>query len=615
MGLQLYLSLLFLFLFNLIPIKGKAFEKSLFLEKENKTFIDSSGSLSILEVIKHEKGFQISTEKNSVIKSFQSVYWRKIIIQNLTPGLTIFYEGYPRFDVAELYIIDSLGNYSLQKAGIHIPIHSWRIRYPNKIVFEIPYSPTPQTLYFKLKANHVVGLGFTAVLSKAWINQNLTNYYFYGTFFGVLGIIAFYSLILFLTIKDQVYLFYFLYVLSFALFGLVHWNFIFQIIGMEKLVWKWEYYTIPYSLMTIFFLFYTRKFLTTKENIPILDKVITFLIVLRGIILIFGIITKVYFFFDAIIDTIFHLAAFGAGLIRIKQGYKPAKYFTMAFSILLVGLIVHAYNLEIYFPNNFFFTNALYITGIIEVGLFSVALSQRYKQEKNDKEKAHETMILQLKENSQLQQKVIFQLKENEELKNKVNLELEEKVRERTEQIRLQALEIERMNDLLREDKKRLEVNVKDLSKARVMQKKVSFEEFKHIYPDDETCYTFLANLKWHEGFICRKCNNKNFSQGKFLYSRRCTKCLYDESVTSHTIFYRLKFPIVKAFYLVFIVSEKRLITEEELSVLLSLRRNTCGSFKRKVISVIENYKKYNKKPFSSWEALLLFTSPEPVED
>jgi ribosomal protein L37E len=181
------------------------------------------------------------------------------------------------------------------------------------------------------------------------------------------------------------------------------------------------------------------------------------------------------------------------------------------------------------------------------------------------------------------------------------NIQLEEN----GEKIRIQAEEIYRMNELLKKDNIYLEENVKELSKARVMQKRVSFTEFKLIYPDIESCNQFLSELKAEKRYECKRCGNSSYSVNNEKYSRRCSKCGYNESVTVGTIFYRIKFPIDKAFYILYLVSMGRELTVAELAGLISLRRETCWAFRNKVMGVMKKRKRF-KNPREGWKELIL---------
>ena len=181
------------------------------------------------------------------------------------------------------------------------------------------------------------------------------------------------------------------------------------------------------------------------------------------------------------------------------------------------------------------------------------------------------------------------------------NIQLEEN----GEKIRIQSEEIFRMNELLKKDNINLEENVRELSKARVMQKRVSFSEFKQIYPDIDSCNRFLFQLKEEKGYECMKCGNTSCSTDPEKYARRCSKCGYNESVTVGTIFYRIKFPIDKAFYILYLVSMGRELTVDELAGLITLRRETCWAFRNKVMGVMKKRKRF-KNPREGWKELIM---------
>jgi len=186
----------------------------------------------------------------------------------------------------------------------------------------------------------------------------------------------------------------------------------------------------------------------------------------------------------------------------------------------------------------------------------------------------------------------------------KKNIHLEDQ----KEEIKRQSVEIKRINSLLRIKNESLTLNVKEISKARVNEKIVSFEEFMGIYPDDLACYQLIRAIKQNLSFECKKCGMTeyyNIQENKFF--RRCRNCGYREPVTDHTIFFQVKFPIVKAFYILYLVSSGRNLTADELSRLISLRRETCWAFRSKVLSIMET-RKGNMNPSEGWKELILIS-------
>ena len=112
--------------------------------------------------------------------------------------------------------------------------------------------------------------------------------------------------------------------------------------------------------------------------------------------------------------------------------------------------------------------------------------------------------------------------------------------------------------------------------------------EFETTFSTDENCLKFLAEEKWKDGFVCKKCGHTNYCSGKTPFSRRCTRCKHDESATAHTIFHRCKIGLAEAFRIAYTVCSKPGISTWELARTLEKRQMTCWKFKKKITECIE---------------------------
>src|SRR5690606_20160526 len=114
--------------------------------------------------------------------------------------------------------------------------------------------------------------------------------------------------------------------------------------------------------------------------------------------------------------------------------------------------------------------------------------------------------------------------------------------------------------------------------------------------------------LKWENGYHCRKCANQNFFQGNTPFSRRCTKCGYDESVTAYTIFHNSRIPITKSFYMTFLVySTKGKISSHKLSEIVAIRQSTCWAFAARIKKTMASKRKQFKEGDKhGWSQLVL---------
>src|SRR5690606_40265608 len=97
---------------------------------------------------------------------------------------------------------------------------------------------------------------------------------------------------------------------------------------------------------------------------------------------------------------------------------------------------------------------------------------------------------------------------------------------------------------------------IKEILKDRLMHEELSYEDFKKIFRNKDACLVYIKKMKWGKGFSCKRCNhNKHHDEAKM--SRRCSRCGYLESVTSNTIFHGIRFPIEKAFFILYVTKNQ----------------------------------------------------------
>jgi len=146
----------------------------------------------------------------------------------------------------------------------------------------------------------------------------------------------------------------------------------------------------------------------------------------------------------------------------------------------------------------------------------------------------------------------------------------------------------------------------KILIMGKIFKTDLSEKQLEELFSSDEKCYEFLAEVKWGEGFTCRKCGNTNHCPGKTPHSRRCTKCKTEESSSAGTIFHNCKFPISKAFYIAYNVCKgKEDLSTYEYARRLALRQMTCWNFKTKIQQALTHMEALTDIEKSSIEKIL----------
>jgi transposase-like protein len=115
-------------------------------------------------------------------------------------------------------------------------------------------------------------------------------------------------------------------------------------------------------------------------------------------------------------------------------------------------------------------------------------------------------------------------------------------------------------------------------------------KSFEKRFGTKQACYSHLAELKWGNGYDCRRCGTSVSIKGKQPFSRRCSKCGYDESTTAFTLFHKLKFDIDKAFGMLYeIATSKKGASSVWLAERFGVQQNTAWLFRQKVQKAMES--------------------------
>lgn len=116
------------------------------------------------------------------------------------------------------------------------------------------------------------------------------------------------------------------------------------------------------------------------------------------------------------------------------------------------------------------------------------------------------------------------------------------------------------------------------------MKKQTTMMDFIKEFGSIESCRNYLCDLKWKDGFTCKKCRHQTPVKGRTWYYRKCQKCHFDESCTSGTLFHKLKFPLDKAFMMIYLITTHRKgVSTCELARMFGVKQTTAWYFKRKV--------------------------------
>lgn len=548
--------------------------------------IDSTASLGFESILGAQKQFRVHPGFKPKDYCVTCTYWVKVplLVGNELDSkwMLEFYDQ--TIDQITAFFPTETGDYVIKEVGDKYDFRNKDFTHKNFQWILNTELSGQQNLYFKVQSHSYADVRIVIRTVNDFVGYALSEYFLYGIFYGMIFVISIYNVLIFFAIKERKYLFYTFYIISVGIYSMCVDGMAFQYLWPNQPEWnQYAYGTALFSLI-FWSLLFSRRFLTTGVRVPKLHKLLTAVLFIRSGLFLYALLFDHSLFEQRNIEIIPLTIIFYTSIYVWYKGYKPARFFVTAYGILFLGFLLKALLYLSVIPFVTLSYYSLHICFILEMLFLTYALSDRVRILKDNRDKA-------LK-------RIIKQHQENAELKDKVNKELEEKIRERTRQLEEKNLMLAETNQQLIEQKQevnainsqldldnwKLKNNIKEILQDRLINKNLSLEQFSKIFPDKSACYLFLEKLKWSSGYHCNRCGNHKYFEGKNKFIRRCSKCGYNESVTSNTIFHNIRFPIEKAFFILYVTNNRQKdYTLDQLSEMLDLRRNTVWNFKKKI--------------------------------
>lgn len=431
------LNIVFIFLLINLSVKAQdiiVFDDSLknsLIGGELEYLEDVYGDLKI-EDIRESKDFLPVNGKVPNLGVSKSVYWFKIKIQNQTSSNLLINLAYPLIDYLDFYSFDTSGNL-ISKCSL-----GDLIKYENRLIDhqENVFSLRAQKgeireIFFRVKSEEQLVipliLGTNNNIYSDLINRDL----FSGIYFGLILVIFLYNLFIYFSVKDKSYLFYVLYILFFGLTQAALFGYSFKFFFPSYPEIHNQSIILFPALAGISAIFFAKDFLRMKKYTPFLDKGLNLFIISYSIAVITALIGMRSLAHKIVDFTALLIAIYGlffASVISYK-GYRPAKFFLIAWIFFLAGLVIFVLRNFNIMPFNTFTSHVLQIGSGIEVVLLSIALADRINILKAEKEAS--------------QQEALKISLENEKLIREQNQKLEQMVTERTTELVTANTELE----------------------------------------------------------------------------------------------------------------------------------------------------------------------------
>jgi len=413
---------------------------------------DSTGNLKFDDLL-NSQGFTPLAD-SSTQKKPGLTYWLRFKIHNQLAKPKSFHVFLGRADYITLF------QYNPETKSHEARMNGRRVPYPQKDIqgfinygnYINLFIPRDTTLTFLVKTRNEKNFFVDSEIGAELLDQQeaLTQQYFYNIggaiFIGGLIIMALYTLVLAVSIRDVGYFLY----MAFIFFGLLFYIYFYGF-GIEWL-WPnspiWDIYSFLFVLSGTFFFWclFTRNYLRTRLNLPVIDKILLFVAAINWL----PAMLSVYDFFASdsphlllkiqILQNFIGLITMTFILYTACVAYfrqiNSSKFYLWANLAMLLGSIILSLRFLGVVPDNFITSNAAQFGFFLQLILFSYGMGSRINRMQDQIAKKEYEQIKLRHEKDEERRRLI----------EEKNRELTLKVAERTEELKKQTQLLEEQN-------------------------------------------------------------------------------------------------------------------------------------------------------------------------
>ncbi|BFN25645.1 signal transduction histidine-protein kinase BarA [Pseudomonas sp. SCT] len=396
----------FLFFLALLPVVTSAVEldehtRHLPLGQVMQVFEDPLGEARIEDITSTAFESRFQPHQNAVFNAgySRSVHWVRVDL-NYRPQTVqgarrwLLEVAYPPLDSLQLYLADGQGGYRLAgDTGDTKPWASREIRQGNYL-FEIELQPNqPQRAYLRVASEGSIQVPLSLWSQHAYLEAQPGRIYVLGMIYGVLLAMLVYNLFIYISIRDQSYLFYILYIAAFGLYQVSVNGAGVQFLWPDRPWWANAATPLLIGATGLFGCLFTRSFLRTAEHSRWMDWLLRLIIGFSVVVMVLALTTDygLSLRLATALALLFTLAVFAAGILAWLRGMRVARYFIIAWSALLIGGQINTLMVLGHLPHNFLTMYASQLGAALEVVLLSMALADRINALKDERAKILES--------------------------------------------------------------------------------------------------------------------------------------------------------------------------------------------------------------------------------
>ncbi|TDT41695.1 EAL domain-containing protein (putative c-di-GMP-specific phosphodiesterase class I) [Halospina denitrificans] len=351
---------------------------------------DPSGGADLEQIREWpEDEWQLAESGNATLGITSSPYWLRFSVRNDTgENLNMVAElAYSQLDDVTFHLLNEGRVVREFATGDTRPFYPRDIDHPSMLLRFNLEPEQARTLYIRVQTQ-----GSMILPLRLWREHNFFEtatreqklHFFY---YGAILVIILINLVVFLKLRERLYLFYALAIAGYLLFFSSIHGYSFQHIYPQFPVVHGRVLLLSMPILALFSVLFCREFLRIKSHSPLLDIAIRAMIyfeifnLMAALVLSYNVAIKI----SAISSFFFFSLLFVAGPITWAKGVRAGMFFTIAWTPLTIGVLATGGRAMGFFPDNFMTEYAMQVGSGLEAFILTLALADRLYREREDK--------------------------------------------------------------------------------------------------------------------------------------------------------------------------------------------------------------------------------------
>ncbi len=276
-----------------------------------------------------------------------SAIWVKVSLINakLEDAEFVLEVAYPLLEIVDFFLTDARGNLTASgRSGTAVSRNSPVMDRNHTFRFSLK-SGEETTLFVRVESSGAVVLPISLWTESEFVRKNNEEYLILGLYYGVLLVMILYNLILFASFRDVIYLYYSILV---AGYGVTQFNFD-GLLSMYVLQgqpwWIQRIFPISFAVNSVVVQILTQRLLGTATSAPMYDKLMNISKIIGSLwfIAVFFLPARLSYPISSVLTALAVVVIIPPAVIRWRQGYQPAKPFTLAILALSVAVFIRMF--------------------------------------------------------------------------------------------------------------------------------------------------------------------------------------------------------------------------------------------------------------------------------